>query len=170
MISPRTAAIASIFGSFIVMAGCAKKVDLVHEQALLLDQDKQWSKAIADADMGKILDYWTDDAAIYPAHGPKITGKDAIQNFVEHNRIQLGLALKTTPQDALVFESGDVGYTVGTYDFFGTDANGDSVDFPGRYLSIWQKDPDVGWKCVLEFNSPTTESMEDMLKEHLGKS
>ena len=168
MTNLRVAVMASIAG-ILIIAGCANKVDVGHEQTLLLDQDKEWSKAIAGADMGKILGYWTDDAVIYPAQGHPIRGKDEIQNFIEENRVKWGLDLKTVPQEALVFESGDVGYTVGTYDFYGTDAKGDSVDFPGRYLSIWQKMPNDGWKCVLEFNSPTTEPMEQLMKEHMGE-
>ena len=153
-----------------IYSGCGKPTDLDQEKILLLNQDKQWSDVISGTDMDKILDYWTEDAVIYPSQGPAVRGKDEIRNIMERNRIKWGLALKTEPQEALVFESGDVGYTVGTYDFFGTDANGDSVDLPGKYLSIWQKDSDSKWKCVLEFHSASTEPIDKLLNQPTGGS
>lgn len=82
----------------------------------------------------------------------------------------MGIGAQNCPREALVFESGNVGFTVGTYDFFGTGASCESVGFSGIYPCIRQKTPDEGWKCVLEINSPTTEPMEQMLEERQGKS
>ena len=42
----RTLGLAILAGLF-VLSGCAKQIDLDHEQSLLLDQDMEWSKAIA---------------------------------------------------------------------------------------------------------------------------
>jgi ketosteroid isomerase-like protein len=159
------------FALILIMAGCSEQqIDIDRENALLLDQDKEWSKAIAGADIDKVLNYWTDDAVIYTPQGTAVRGKEEIRKFVERSRSQWGLSLKTNPQEALVFPSGDAGYTTGTYRFSGTDANGDSISLPGQYLSVWQKSVDGEWKCVLEFHSDKTEPIENKFNMDKGLS
>jgi ketosteroid isomerase-like protein len=49
-----------------------------------------------------------------------------------------------------VAQSGDIGYTSGTYEFTMNDASGKPVNERGKYLEVWKKQADGKWKCVMD--------------------
>jgi ketosteroid isomerase-like protein len=46
--------------------------------------------------------------------------------------------------------SGDLGMTVGEYVFTGRGANGTVVQRFGKYLTIWQRQPNGDWRFVID--------------------
>lgn len=53
-----------------------------------------------------------------------------------------------------VAKSGDIGYTQGTYEMTVNDAKGNPNTDRGKYLSIWKKQADGAWRCIVDtFNS-----------------
>ncbi len=135
-------------------AGCNSSTDVEAEQTALLDTAKSWSQSAKAGDMERIFSYWTDDAVIIPAGMPAIEGKEAIRKFVQTNRSQNDFSLKTTPREATVSKSGDLGYIVGTYEISMTAPDGTPRNSRGRYLTAWRKNEAGNWKCTLEIHSP----------------
>jgi ketosteroid isomerase-like protein len=61
-------------------------VNMEAERKALLETDKEWSAVVASGNMGRVFDYWTEDAVIYPVGMPVVKGKAAIREFVSANR------------------------------------------------------------------------------------
>src|SRR6266498_131357 len=43
--------------------------------------------------------------------------------------------------------SGEIGFVSGTYELTMNDASGNPVNDRGKYLEVWEKQPDGSWKC-----------------------
>jgi ketosteroid isomerase-like protein len=104
--------------------------------------------------MDSILAFFSEDAVIYPANHLAVEGKPAIRAFFEDNRAQPGFSLTTSPFEAHVSESGDLGYTLGNYEFRFDGPGGSPTILPGVYLSVWQKMEDGTWKTSINIHSP----------------
>lgn len=63
-----------------------------------------------------------------------------------------------TWQPALAFASqaGDLGYTLGTWRSTRTDAAGAEHIATGKYMTIWRRQADGGWKVVFDGGNPDT--------------
>ena len=137
-------------------------VDLETQRAALLQRDHDLSEAIpagiAAGEFDPILAFFHEDAVLYPAGNPPVEGKPAIRAFFEANRMKPGFSVTTAPFEAQVSQSGDLGYTLGVYEF-GFDApDGSPVIQPGVYLSVWEKNVNGDWTTVLTMHSPTSAS------------
>jgi ketosteroid isomerase-like protein len=98
------------------------------------------------------LSYYAEDAVEVPNDGPLIQGKANISPGMaflddKNNR------LTWTPVGADISDSGDLGYTYGTYEFHSKDKEGrPTVDY-GKYTSIWKRQKDGSWKVVLDMGN-----------------
>jgi ketosteroid isomerase-like protein len=53
-----------------------------------------------------------------------------------------------------VAKSGELGYTSGTYQMTFNDPSGKPISDTGKYVTVWKKQSDGGWKVLLDsFNS-----------------
>ena len=125
-----------------LMAGLAGDAHAQSDQGLvLLQTDRDRSEAVATGDTERVFSFWTDDAVIYPAYRAPVRGKPAIRKFVNANRARPGFALTTEPFEARVAQAGDLGYTVGQYEFQFEAADGSPLTLAGVYLTVWR---DIG--------------------------
>ena len=89
-----------------------------------------------------------------PAGQPLQEGKDAIREVVSEMMALPGLELQWRATSAEVSASGDLGYTVGTYEMSVNDAEGNPQRTVGKYLTAWKKQSDGQWKVVVDcFNA-----------------
>lgn len=131
--------------------GCASEVDLVGARADLLQTDQDWAAAaFAGTDLDLVASYWSDDAVIFPPEAPEIRGKAAIREFLAGTADIPGFSVSWEPTEVVVSPGGDFGYSTGPNRFTVPDADGNLVTIPGRYVTVWQKQPDGAWKCVLD--------------------
>ena len=121
--------------------------DLKIEQALR-DLNEQWSKAAAAKDLDKTVSYYADGATVMPPNGPSATTKDAIRSAWKDMLTDASISWKTTKVE--VAQSGDLGYTSGTYEVSLNDPTGKPVNDHGKYLEVWKKQADGSWKCVMD--------------------
>ena len=56
---------------------------------------------------------------------------------------------------AEVSSSGDLGYTVGSFESYGLDESGAEVRGQGLYVSIWRRQADGSWKVEMDLGNPT---------------
>ncbi|OHE89402.1 MAG: hypothetical protein A3G75_08570 [Verrucomicrobia bacterium RIFCSPLOWO2_12_FULL_64_8] len=61
-----------------------------------------------------------------------------------------GGRLVWTPRYADVADSGELGYTWGTWDFTATGPDGQERKSQGCYITVWRKQADGSWKFVLD--------------------
>ncbi len=74
-----------------------------------------------------------------------VFGRDAIVASHAHDQ---GTSLNWWPTGGVVARSGDIGYTIGNYDFTVT-AVTPTAHYPGHYLTIWKRQPDGQWDYIV---------------------
>lgn len=135
-------------------ANAQSEAPTADERLVLLRTDRDRSEAIARDDMERVFSFWMDDAVVYPAYRAPARGKPAIRRFFHTNRARPGFSLTTEPFEARVAQAGDLGYTVGQYEFQFEAADGSPLTLAGVYLTLWRNVEGEGWKCFLEIQSP----------------
>ena len=66
-----------------------------------------------------------------------------------------GVSLRWTPTRADIAESGDLGWTTGTYASESPGPDGETLRGEGVYVSIWRSQPDGSWRVVMDLGNPT---------------
>jgi ketosteroid isomerase-like protein len=82
-----------------------------------------------------------------------VVGRDAVQEYYASQGT--GTSLTWHPVYAAAAGSGDLGFTVGEYIATGRGPSGAAVQRFGKYLTIWQRQPDGTWKFVIDGGNPT---------------
>jgi ketosteroid isomerase-like protein len=147
----RSCGVMLLIACVIAGAGCRPAVDLEAARAALERTDREWSAATAEGtDVDRIVGYWSDDATVYPPGMPALEGKAAIREFVAESLRTPGFAVHWEPHQVAVSADASMGYTAGTNRFTAPGADGQLVTTEGRYLTVFRRQPDGAWKCVLD--------------------
>lgn len=109
-------------------------------------------KSAAEQGSAGYMSYYAEDAVELPNGADALVGKEAIaktMGFLD----QKDNHLRWTPSYAEMSDSGDLGYTYGTYVFSSKGKNGKVVEDHGKYATIWKKQKDGTWKVVLDMGN-----------------
>jgi hypothetical protein len=87
-----------------------------------------------------------------------IVGPDAVKEFYASQNG--GTALTWRPVYGVVASSGDLGFTIGESTATGRGPSGAAVQRFGKYITVWQRQPDGAWKFVIDGGSPTPSRAE----------
>lgn len=132
------------FGLLLILAwttACSSSVNVGTERDNLMAQDRAWSQTTTDVD--KFMSFWAADASAYVPNMPISTGAGAIREMYTKMSSSPGFSVQWTASKAEVSNSGDVGYTAGTYQ-----ATMGGVSEKGKYVTVWKKQPDGQWKVM----------------------
>ncbi len=136
---------------FLLSAGCVTTSHLDGERRVLLETDQAWASAAKAGDAESILSYWADDATNFFPGAPVARGKEALEKLVQRNRNQPGFSLSWAPEYARVAQSGELGFTYGSFKLSRLDPDGRPRARTGNYVCIWERQPEDGtWKCIVE--------------------
>ena len=135
-------------------AASAQHSGQVNPREELLKVDREWAQVAATRDLERIVSYWTDDAVIYTPGEAPVAGKEAIRKYVGASLALPGFAITWTPARAEVSKSGDLGYTIGSNAITLPVAQGGSATVEGRYVTVWRKEQDGRWRCVIDTWNP----------------
>ena len=134
-------------------------MEMETQRTVLLQTDQDLAAAIAVGTAIGQFDamsvFFQEDAIFYPADCPAIDGRSAIRAFFEASIADSGSTLTTVPFEAQASRSGDLGHTLGIYEFRSFAAEASASAIPGVYLSVWEKDIYGNWMIVMEIHSPT---------------
>jgi uncharacterized protein (TIGR02246 family) len=143
-----------------VLLGCiSTPPDLETERRAILARDQAWASAAAAKDLGRTVAYWTDDATLMPPDMATLKGKDAIRQYVASGFQAPGFSVTWKAQEVVVGPSGMMAYEIATNQFTIADSAGALRTTAGKGVTVWRKDPDGVWRCVVDvWNSqaPTT--------------
>jgi len=115
-------------------------------KAQMIQADKDFSKMSEDKGMrAAFLEYIDSEGVLLRPDEMPIKGGEAIDYISRQN--DTAFSMTWEPRGALVAQSGELGYTYGTY--LMKFKHKDSV-IRGTYVSIWKKQPDGSWKYVLD--------------------
>jgi len=133
------------------MAGTARAADLKAEEASLMKRDAEWSAVAYEAkDLEKILSFWADDAVVIPSGGPVADGKAAIRAFVQGALAIPGFKIRWTTTKATLSPDGKFAYLQSTTETTVNGPDGKPQSMDSRATTVWRKDPDGLWRCVLD--------------------
>lgn len=136
----------------VLVIGCQPRVDLSAERDALSQTDQKWAEvSAAGSDVERIVAYWSDDARIFPPGMPVVEGKAAIREFVTSSLKIPGFSVTWQVAQAVISPDGRLGYTTGTNRMVAPDSTGKLVTTQGRYVTVWRKESDGSWKCVIDF-------------------
>jgi len=138
--------------ALLTSAGCAKKVDVTASRTALQAADTEWSNAAGNVD--SFMTFLAADGSIMPPNEPAATGTDAVRTWATNMMAMPGFHVAWQSTAADVAQSGELGYTTGTYELQMQGPNGAPMNDHGKYLSVWKKDAGGAWKVAYDtFNS-----------------
>jgi uncharacterized protein (TIGR02246 family) len=113
----------------------------------LRDLDDQWSTAAGAKDLEKTVSFYSEDAVVMPPNASAATSKEAIRKVWQDLLGSPGLVISWKTTKVEVAKSGDLACLSGSYDLTMNDASGKPVNDHGKYVEVWEKQPDGKWKC-----------------------
>jgi uncharacterized protein (TIGR02246 family) len=134
----------------LVCAGCVSKESPSAARSRLLELDREWSEAAAARDVERALSFWADDAVVFPPGGPAVAGKPAIRAFVVKSFETPGFGISWKTENVVVSRSGDFAYGTGTNRVTFTGSDGRQVAVEGKAVTVWRKQKEGDWKCVID--------------------
>ena len=138
------------------LSGCAPPAfDANAEAAALLKRDAEWSASTSGNDIEKIISYWSDDAVVIPQGEAVVTGKAALREMVTHMKQTPGFTIHWKSEKPSFSPDGKVAYMRGANEVVVTGPDGKPMTIPGRGLTVWRKEADGVWRCVMDtWNDP----------------
>lgn len=135
-------------------------MDLESERHRLLERDAQWAAISAQGrDVEGILSFWTDDARVYPPGTPPVSGKAALRSYVQGALAIPGFHITWESSEAYLSRDGHMGYLLGINEVTMPGPGGQAVTTRGRGLTVWRREPDGEWRCVIDiWNAGPVES------------
>ncbi len=135
-------------------------IDMEMQRAVLLQTDQELAEAItagfASDQFDDMSAFFDENAIFYPAGSSAIDGKSAICAFFEAKASEPNSILTTVPFEAQVSRSGDLGHTLGIYEYQSQSTEGSTCTTYGVYLSVWEKDVYGNWMIIMQIQSPTS--------------
>lgn len=155
-IHPRSVGLALTLAVAPAFLGAEGPVDLEKEKAALIRTDTEFSDAAQKIGVGAAFEKYADaNATMLPAGEHAVQGIDGVRK--EFSDYPKGATLVWKPYAAEVARSGDLGYTLGTYESRGPSPDGKMVTRYGKYCSVWKKQKDGNWKWVVDVGTPSPE-------------
>ena len=111
---------------------------------------RDWSNMAATGNVDSIVSYWADDAVILSPGVPAIRGISEIRDYVAGAVNIPGFKISWVPLNAVVSESGDIGYIFEENEVTVNDSLGKPVTTYNKGITIWKKQSDGKWKNVVD--------------------
>ena len=128
--------------------------DAAAMKAELMRVDEEFSAAAQKLGVGEaFLRYASADAVMLPENQNVVKGLDGIRR--QFAGFPAGATLEWKPFHADVAASGDLGYTLGTFELRGRGADGQPSVRYGKYCSVWKRQADGSWKWVVDVGTPS---------------
>ena len=124
-----------------------KQSDTQPAEQRLRDLDDEWAKAAAAKNVEQTIGYYSNDAIVLPPNATTAATNDTIRNVWKDMLASPGLTITWKPARVQLAKSGDMGWVSGTYELTMNDASGKPINDRGKYLEVWEKQPDGNWKC-----------------------
>ena len=136
----------------LMLGSCSRPpFDAAAEQAKLLHRDAEWAEAAsAGQDVEKIVSYWSDDAVVIPPGQPVLEGKAAIRAYVASSLKIPGFRIHWVSSQVAFSPDGKLAYMRGTNEVTVPGSNGAPLSLHGRGATIWRRDSDGQWRCVVD--------------------
>ncbi len=119
---------------------------------VLLEADREFDRVTASSGVEGWVSFFAEDGMMFRNTGAVVTGRDGIREMMEPLFSKKENSLRWRPEFAGMAASTDLGYTSGT-SILRYLENGEPMEKPGRYVTIWGKQGDGSWKVVLDIGN-----------------
>jgi ketosteroid isomerase-like protein len=135
-------------------AGCAPSLDAAAESNKLAQRDADWSSVSFEGkDIDRIVSYWSDDAHVLQPGLPPIEGKTAIRAFVTASLKIPGFKIHWVSEQPVLSQDGKMAYVLSKVETTAPGANGSLESTHGRSVTVWRRDGDGTWRCVVDISN-----------------
>lgn len=136
----------------IALAACAVAVwsGEVDAREAIRKADLAFSKATGERRLDGFREFIAEDVAAIRPNQPIVRGKKAFVESWAHNVEDPARTLAWKPLLVEVSKSGDLGYSIGSYEMTKKDSSGSQVVGTGKYMTVWRKQKDGSWKVVFD--------------------
>ncbi len=124
--------------------------DPARDEAAIRAADARWLAAAQAHDLEGSLSYWSDDAILMPSGAPAMAGKEAIRRYVTGAFAIPDFSISWATDRVWVAKSGDIAYATGTDLIRMTAPDGKPLVEHDNAVTVWRKEPDGSWKCVVD--------------------
>ncbi len=114
---------------------------------LIASANQNFMHAFSQADAAGLAALYTEDAKVLPPGSSMMTGKEAIQSFLQS---AMDMGIKEAKLETIEVESqGNLAYEIGRFAFSGEQQDGESILMTGKYVVVW-KNQDGSWKLHVD--------------------
>ena len=140
----------------LILSCNTSNLDFKAEETTIMRADSTWAVlANEGVDTEKILSYWSDDAVVMPPGQPMVKGKDALRKMVQDSKNIPGFSITWKSSEIQFSPDGKMAYISGENLMTMNDTAGNKITIPGRGYTIWRKQADGNWECVVDiWNNP----------------
>jgi ketosteroid isomerase-like protein len=132
--------------------GAPEKTTFAQEKSALVKAEADFEAARAQKGLEGWLSFFANDSADFPSTGPITFTKAAMRERLSKTW-NSNASLQWQPVKVDVAASGDLGYTVGTWQLTGKNRKGEPVSMKGKYMTVWKKQADGAWKVVADMGN-----------------
>jgi ketosteroid isomerase-like protein len=124
---------------------------LASEADRLLQRDAAWAAVSAEGrDVERILEFWTDDAVVYPPGLAVVAGRAALRTYVQASLAIPGFRITWRSAEAHLSPDGRLGYLLSDNAVTLPGLDGVLTTTRGRGVTIWRLEPDGEWRCAVD--------------------
>lgn len=105
-----------------------------------------WEAAVRAGDAAAVAALYSADATLLPDGAEPLSGSEAIQQFWAGFIAEIPAGATLNLETVEVHGSGNLAYEIGR---FTLNAAGETID-SGKYLVVWQREPDGTWKLHVD--------------------
>lgn len=118
----------------------------------LLEADRAFAaRALEVGAAAAFADFMAEDGKLLGAAAEPVEGAQAIYDVMA--AMPAEAELSWTPVEAMVAESGELGFTWGSYRLAAPGPDGEMQVQNGRYLTVWRKDAQGRWRGAIDIGT-----------------
>ena len=150
----RRSALWSVGAVFSITAVFSAAADPPPSPDVLMQADRDFAAATPEDGIDGWMSFFADDSRLLTGVWPGgADGPEQIHQAMAPFLQTEGNRLSWEPRFADISQSGDLGYTIGTYERT-TMTDGTAEISSGVYVTIWRQQDDGSWKVVLDAGVP----------------
>jgi len=147
---PSARSLASIgLPGILLLQSCTKPDMRAADEALIKQADAAWVQAAQTKQVDAWIAFYSGDAVVLPPNEKIAITREAIRKSVSGLLSLPELSITWQPTKIEVARSGDLGYVYGTFSINWNEHGKKAFD-NGKLVEIWKKQPDGGWKCIVD--------------------
>lgn len=118
----------------------------------LMEADRAFGRATAERGLDGWMSFFAEDAQAN-THNGVLRGRAELRKYYSGMFSRREFSIRWTPLYAEASKDGSLGYTFGEAETSFRDEKGAVQKRPGRYVTIWRRQPGSSWKVVTDIGN-----------------